>query len=174
MTFCGRPDGLLRLAVRPHATIRWDDVADIFVIERSHKVKALGITVRDATRLDRPGRLSLIMRSPWTGRIVKPILAALALFAEGEQGIGDAAEAVGADTDTHSTFEIATVGWPIKSVPLVDELRSRWIAAGGRPPDLAAKNEESSVVRREGTRAIRREISDLPLGLAPEIERAPT
>lgn len=40
------PDGIDQLAVRPHATIAWDEITDIRVIQRGYN-KNVGIKVRD-------------------------------------------------------------------------------------------------------------------------------
>jgi hypothetical protein len=127
------PDGIDQRAVSPHAMIPWNEIADIQVIERAHRVKTLGVTVRHPELLPRRGQLGRVERSPWLGRGVKAGLAVLVIGAEGPSGIKDAVDAVREDTELHATFEIPTVALELGPDELVSELRHRWVAAGGQP-----------------------------------------
>lgn len=79
-------------------------------------------------------RLYAVSRSRGLAQMVKPALAGLQIFAEGPTGIGDPASTFQEDMAPHATLEISTLGWPMGTEPLVDLLRSRWIAERGHPP----------------------------------------
>jgi hypothetical protein len=129
------PVGIDQLAVRPHVTITWGEITDIAVIDRDHRVKTVGITVRDPSLLPRGGQVSGVIRSRWFGRLVKVLLGAVQLLAEGPAGASDVLDTARADLDLKATFEISTLGWPVSTERAVELLRARWIVAGGQPPD---------------------------------------
>ncbi|HUE26509.1 MAG TPA: STM3941 family protein [Solirubrobacteraceae bacterium] len=127
------PVGIDQLAVRPHVTVAWAEITDIEVINRDHRVKTVGITVRDPSRLPHRGQVSDVAQSRWFGRVVKVLLGGVQLLAEGPTGASDALDTVRADVDLKATFEISTLGWPVSTERAVDLLRARWIVAGGQP-----------------------------------------
>lgn len=133
------PDGIEQLAVRPQVLIPWAEISDITVVKRPHRVKTVGITVRDPSRFPAHGQLNPVMRSRWLIRTVKLLLGGTQLLYTGPTGIKDAIGTLQEDDSMHTTFELSTLGWPVNPKPLVEQLRARWIAAGGRPPP-AAKN----------------------------------
>ena len=127
------PEGLEQLAVRPHVTLAWADIADITVIKRDNRVRTVGITVRDSARLPPRRHVPDLARHRWYGRVVKGLLGGVQLLAEGPTGVGDAIGTLRADVDLKATFEISTLGWPVSTEQAVEMLRARWIAAGGSP-----------------------------------------
>lgn len=127
------PVGIDQLAVRPRVTIAWAEITNIAVINRDHRVTTVGITVRDPSRLPHGGQLSGVMRSRWFGRLVKVLLGAVQLLAEGPAGASDVLDTARADLDLKATFEISTLGWPVSTEKAVELLRARWIVAGGQP-----------------------------------------
>jgi hypothetical protein len=133
------PDGIEQLAVRPQGLIPWAEISNITVVKRGHGVKTVGITVRDPSKFPAHGQLNPVMRSPWLIRTVKLLLGGSQLLYTGPTGIKDAIGTVREDDSMHATFELSTLGWPIKPKPLVKQLQARWIVAGGQPPP-AAKN----------------------------------
>lgn len=129
------PDGLEQLAVRPHVTLAWAEIADIAVVARDHRVRTLGITVRDPSRLPSGESRPDGARYRWFGRVVKLALGGVQLLAEGPTGVGDTLDTLRADLDRKATFEISTLGWTVNAEQAVALLRAQWIAAGGSPPE---------------------------------------
>lgn len=128
------PDGIDQRAVSPHTMIPWKEIVDIRVIQRDHRVKTLGITVRHPELLPHRGQLGRLQRGRWLGLGVKSSLAVLAVAAEGPSGVKDASDALHGDTALHATFEIPTVALEQRPDELVAELNRRWIAAVGSTP----------------------------------------
>lgn len=128
------PEGLEQLAVRPHVTLAWEQISDIKVIKRDNHVRTVGITVRDASLLPPQGHVPDLARHRWYGRVLKGFLGGVQLLAEGPTGIGDAVGTLRSDVDLKATFEISTLGWPVSTEQAVQQLRARWLAAGGSPP----------------------------------------
>jgi hypothetical protein len=124
------PDGIEQLAVRPEVLIPWAEISDITLVKRGHGVKTVGITVRDPSKFPAHGQLNPVMRSPWLTRTVKLLLGGTQLLYTGPTGINDAIGTLREDDSMHATFELSTLGWPVKPEPLVEQLRARWIAAG--------------------------------------------
>lgn len=133
------PQGLEQLAVRPHVTLAWAEIADITVIKRDNRVRTIGITVRDPSRLPAGGHVPDLSRQRSYGRIVKGLLGGVQLLAEGPMGVGDTIGTLRADIDPKATFEISTLGWPVKTEQAVELLRARWIAAGGSPATTSGR-----------------------------------
>lgn len=123
-------EGIDQLTDRPRVFIPWEEITDIFVIKHGHS-KNVGIKVRDPA-LFVTTRGQRVLRSEGFAWTLKPLLAGLQVLAEWPSGFGDAARTL--TTDLYpATFEISTVGWPVRPTQLVQELRSRWVAAAGQP-----------------------------------------
>lgn len=134
------PDGIHQLAVPPRVTIPWEQIADIRVIERGYK-KSVGIILCDPL-LYSPRTKAL--KNPLLVWTLKPLMAGLQVLAGWPfSGWVDAYETL-ADDLFPATFEIDTLGWPVRPKRLVQELRSRWIAAGGHPPPEVTKRTKKS------------------------------
>lgn len=127
------PEGIYQRAVRPHVLIPWREITDIGVIERNDRVRTLGVKVRNPSQFPR-GRPSALLNNRWVPWLVKLLLGASVLLAEGSAGAGDAVKAVGEDMSSHATFEISTLGFPTSTEELVDVLRARWRKVVGPPP----------------------------------------
>ncbi len=70
---------------------------------------------------------------------MKPLLAGLQVFFEWPVGWVDAFGTLREDL-AQTTFEINTVGWPLRPAAVVQELRCRWIAAGGQPSSAKGRS----------------------------------
>jgi hypothetical protein len=99
------PDGLEQFVTKPHVFLPWDAIESFSVIERGHRVKTLGITVRDPSALPQAGALD-----------------------SGVSGLRDAADTLREDVAQHATLELATTSLLLRADELA-ELLSRQRAA---------------------------------------------
>jgi hypothetical protein len=127
------PEGIDQRAVRPHGLIPWREIADISAVDRGHRVRTVGITVRDASKLPKQGQLNPIIRSRWLPRFTKLFLGTAQVLYSGPSGVKDAADTFREDMSLHATFEISTLGFPISTDELVSVLRARWSTEVGHP-----------------------------------------
>ena len=127
------PEGVYQRAVRPHVLIPWHEITQIGVIERSDRVRTVGLIVRNPSHFRHRGPLGRLLSHRWVPWLLKLLLGASVVLYEEGGGVGDAIKTLGADMSAHATFEISTLAFPMSSEELVQILATRWRKVVGPP-----------------------------------------
>jgi len=127
------PEGIYQRAVRPYVLIPWREIADIGVIERSDRVRTVGVIVRNRSQFPNHGPLGRLLSRRWVPWLLKLLLGVSVVLYAGGGGVGDAIKTLGADMSAHATFEISTLAFPMSTEELVEFLHARWRKVIGPP-----------------------------------------
>ena len=123
------PDGVDQRATSPRCFIPWSEITGVSVIDRGHRVKAIGITVRDPTVLPRAPLPIRAARTVWGGRVTKAVLVATEILYSGPGATPDALGRLGDDLAPHATFEFPATILTMRVDDLANLLRERREAA---------------------------------------------